>query len=246
MCHSISKMHNAQQGQGGCEMRWYQPNKQVPPAINPTDSNGDYRPEYVEWLKDQPVQDWDDIRNCLEAGVCDYAEWDGDKDGFIIRLYADKKDDGDGFRYIFSVTTNVYADDGSWWDVESADMPAEHWHPVHRIMCMNGVWMWRTVKVTGDGMKNGIAFSKEEAKAQAEQASQIRAEWDIPTIDGIDAERDIICEVVNMMWVIGLGNREMLCPIRYISQEGMDNIIASPVEKRRPYIGWGGHEYYEI
>ncbi len=75
---------------------------------------------------------------------------------------------------------------------------------------------------------------------------EIRAEWDIPTIDGIDAERDIVCEVVNMMWVIGLGNPNMLCSIRYISREGMDNIIAFRVEKRRPYIGWDGHEYYEI
>lgn len=40
-----------------------------------------------------------------------------------------------------------------------------------KIMCMNGVWMWRTVKITGDGMKNGIALSADEAKEKAETAS---------------------------------------------------------------------------
>ena len=107
-------------------MRWYQPDRQVPPAINPTDANGDYRPEYVEWLRNLKIETWDDIRNCLEAGAWDFAEWDGDKDGFFIRLFADKTDDG--FNYIFAVNTNVYDDDGGWWDVEGADMPTEHWH----------------------------------------------------------------------------------------------------------------------
>jgi len=40
-----------------------------------------------------------------------------------------------------------------------------------KIMCMNGVWMWRTVKITGGGMKNGIALSEDEAKEKAETAS---------------------------------------------------------------------------
>jgi len=109
-------------------MRWFQPDRQVPPAINPTDANGDYRLEYIEWLESLPVETWDDIRNCLEAGVCDYVEWDGDKDGFIIRLFADKKESGDGFDYIFSVTTHNYDDDGHFYDADSADMHTEHWH----------------------------------------------------------------------------------------------------------------------
>jgi len=111
---------DSQNNSRSASMRWYQPVKEVPPAINPTNANGDYRPEYVAWLKTLPIETWDDIRNCLEAGACDYAEWDGDKDGFIIRLYADKTDDG--FNYIFSVTTY------NFYDSDSADMPTEHWH----------------------------------------------------------------------------------------------------------------------
>jgi|GEM_PF-4164047 len=40
-----------------------------------------------------------------------------------------------------------------------------------KIMCMNGVWMWRTVKIGSNEMRNGIALSEEEAKEQAETAS---------------------------------------------------------------------------
>ncbi len=119
-------------------MRWHQPVRQVPPSINPTDSNGDYRPEYVEWLKSLPIETWDDIRNCLEAGVCDYAEWDGDKDGFTIKLFADKKESGDGFGYIFSISTNVYLEDDTWWDIETTDMHTDYWH--HAQAC---AFMWQ-------------------------------------------------------------------------------------------------------
>lgn len=118
-------------------MRWYQPDKQVPPAINPTDANGDYRPEYGEWLKGQPIKQWDDILKSLEAGACDYVEWEGDEDGFIIRLYADKTDDG--FNYIFSVTTHEYDDEGNFWDSLSADMPSDYWHLVQAC-----AFMWQS------------------------------------------------------------------------------------------------------
>jgi len=108
-------------------MRWYQPDRQVPPAINPTDANGDYRPEYVAWLKTLPIETWDDIRNCLEAGAYDYAEYE-DEDGFIIRLFADDKEYSEGFEYIFAVNTCVLDDDGWVVDMNGADMPTPHWY----------------------------------------------------------------------------------------------------------------------
>lgn len=40
-----------------------------------------------------------------------------------------------------------------------------------KVMCMNGVWMWRTMKIAGDGMDSGIEFSEKEAIEKAEQAS---------------------------------------------------------------------------
>ena len=40
-----------------------------------------------------------------------------------------------------------------------------------KVMCMNGVWMWRSEKITGTGMDNGIAFTEKEAIELAEQAS---------------------------------------------------------------------------
>jgi len=119
-------------------MRWHQPNRQVPPAINPTNPTGDYRPEYVVWLKNKPVKKWDDIRKCLEAGVCDYAEYDGDEDGFIIRLHADKIVDG-GFEYIFNVQFPVYDHAGWCYDIEEAQMPTKHWN-----LAQACAFMWRS------------------------------------------------------------------------------------------------------
>lgn len=40
-----------------------------------------------------------------------------------------------------------------------------------KVMCMNGVWMWRSEKITGAGMDNGIAFTEKEAIEKAEGAS---------------------------------------------------------------------------
>ena len=117
-----------------CVITNHKPNH--PPAINPTDADGNYRPEYIEWLRNLEIETWGDIRVCLESKAFDYAEWDGDEDGFTIRLYADKKDNKDGFEYIFSVNTDVYDGKGSWWDVESADMRSEYWHLVQACAFM--------------------------------------------------------------------------------------------------------------
>lgn len=40
-----------------------------------------------------------------------------------------------------------------------------------KVMCMNGIWMWRTVGIKGEGLENGMATSKEEAKKQAEDGA---------------------------------------------------------------------------
>jgi len=39
------------------------------------------------------------------------------------------------------------------------------------VICINGVWTWRTEKISGDKINSGVATSEKEAIEKAEQAS---------------------------------------------------------------------------
>jgi len=129
---------DSQNNSRSASMRWYQPVKEVPPAINPTNANGDYRPEYVEWLRNLKIETWDEICQSLESGAFDYAEWDND-DVFCVRLFADTTEDGYGFEYTFAINRYIYDDDGLTEDIEDADMKTSNW-----VLVQACAFMWQS------------------------------------------------------------------------------------------------------
>jgi hypothetical protein len=89
-------------------------------------------------------------------------------------------------------------------------------------------WTWTEAEYIDDLWVRRVQYlrpSDIEPQLLVSPIPEVPAEWTTPLIDRIDADRADVCDVVCLMWLVGLGNTETLTPIRYISPDDFDVMV---------------------
>ena len=91
-------------------------------------------------------------------------------------------------------------------------------------------WTWTDPEYIDDLFVRRVEYlmtGEHEPKLLVIPIPEIHAEWTLPLIDQIDAKRMNVCDVVCLMWIVGLGGGNGLTPIRYTSREDFDILVDS-------------------